>query len=171
MKLTKIGLLAAAAFAAVAISAKAADVNELFPNNQLSLDVSGVYHKSFGTFGSQFDDSWRHGTFGGDVGIDYWFCKYIGIGADSWGLSKGTLLHDVDGNLFLRMPVADSGFAPYLMGGAGRNFGPDRMLEDCGAGVQFKFNTHIGIFTDWRYIFAEKMSNSTLVRAGLQFSF
>jgi hypothetical protein len=171
MKLKKLGLMAAAAFGALAISANAADVNELFPNYQLSLDVSGIYQKGFPTFGSQFDDNWRHGNFGADAGLDFWVCKYLGVGVDSWGTGKGTILHDIDGNLMLRMPVADSGFAPYIMGGAGSYFGPDNMIYDAGAGVQFKFNRHIGVFADWRYLFTDKAENSSLARVGLTYGF
>lgn len=171
MKLTKFALLAVAALASVAISTRAADTSELFPNNQLTLDVSGVYQKTFPTFGSQFDSNWRHGDFGGDVGVDYWLMKYVGVGVDTWGLSKGQLLHDIDGNLFLRMPISGSPFAPYIFGGVGHYFDTDNMFEDCGAGVQIKFNRHMGFFADWRYLYTEKAPNSVLARVGLQFGF
>lgn len=171
MKLPKIGLMAAVAFALAPIAAHA-NGSDLFPDNQLTLDVFGTYTHAFETFGSQFDDNWRHGQFGGGLGVDYFFCKYIGIGVDSFADDKGQLLRDVSGSLYLRMPVDSTGFAPYIFGGPGGDFSPvSEWTEHAGAGVEFRFSTHFGIFADARYNFKDITSNDTEVRAGVQIAF
>jgi hypothetical protein len=171
MKLTKIALVTAlVALAGNAAIAQTTD--DKFPNNQLSLDVFGTYHQAFETFGSQFDKSWKHGVWGGGLGVNYFFNRYLGVGVDSYGDDKGPVFNNVAGSVFLRMPIGETGLAPYIFGGIGEDFHPvGNFTEHAGIGVEFKINSHWGIFTDARYTYANKDGNSSLARAGLRYSF
>jgi hypothetical protein len=148
-----------------------ADSNdEKFPANQLTLDGFGTYHQTFPTFGSQFDRNWKHGNFGGGVGLNYFFVPYLGLGVDTYSEDHGAFFKNVAGSLILRMPVAQSGFAPYIFGGVGGTFDPvNEWTEHAGLGVEYRFSRHIGLFGDWRYTFEEKEPNSNLVRVGVRF--
>jgi hypothetical protein len=182
MKLTKIALVSAL-LALAGNAAMAQSTDEKFPDNQLTLDVFGTYHQAFENFGSQFNGSWKHGVWGGGAGVNFFFNKYIGVGVDSYGEAAGFLLNNVSANLYLRIPVGDTGLAPYIFGGAGGDFGDvgskfnngytsvTEVTEDCGIGLAYRFNRHWGIFADTRYTYADKTANTTLTRAGLTFGF
>ena len=166
-RLIKVACVTAAAF--LPFLARAQD-NPKFPANQLTLDGFATYHQFFPNFGSQFDHNWRHGTFGGGAGVDYFFLPYVGLGVDSFGDSKGDFFDNVTGNVYLRLPVAQTGFAPYIYGGAGEVFHPTgEITEDCGVGLEYRFSRRIGVFSDVRYIFEKKTEDSNLVRLGLKF--
>ncbi|HZM01957.1 MAG TPA: outer membrane beta-barrel protein [Candidatus Saccharimonadales bacterium] len=145
--------------------------DEKFPVNQLSLDVFGTYHQAFETFGSQFDKSWTHGRWGGGLGLNYFFNRYIGVGVDSYSENHGPFFNNVAGSVFLRMPIGDTGLAPYIFGGVGDDFNPQEITEHAGIGLEYRFNSHWGIFADTRYTYADKTENTSLTRAGLRYGF
>jgi hypothetical protein len=97
----------------------------------------------------------------------------VGIGADAWSEDKtGKFIDDVSGNLIVRFPIANTGLAPYVMGGGGYQF--DRVSQSFGqfgGGIEIRFNPHVGIFVDARYLVTRRTSDYGLGRAGLRFSF
>jgi hypothetical protein len=172
MKVTKIALVTALmALAGNAVIAQTTD--EKFPNNQLTLDVFGVYHQAFSTFGAQFDKNWNHGVWGGGLGINYYFNKYIGVGVDTYAdTAHSTRVdNDASANLYLRLPIGETGLAPYIFGGLGGVFNPvTELTEDAGIGLAYRLNSHWGLFADSRYIY-DHTHNSNLTRAGLSYGF
>ena len=139
---------------------------DIFPNNQLSLDLFGTYanHNKFGDA--------RHG-FGGGVGLDYFFTKYIGISADTY-IEEWRWPYQVNGDLVLRLPLEGRfvGFAPYVLGGGGREFKYIPQYSwNAGLGFEFKFNPYTGLFADARRVFPGETVDYTLVRAGLRIGF
>jgi hypothetical protein len=99
-------------------------------------------------------------------------------------------------NGLARYPIGNSGFAPYVFAGIGgfvpgegsdffdtvangvsrkiRNSNRDDILLEghWGGGLEYRFNRHIGIFTDGRYEVVDKSRNNFgLIRTGIRFAF
>src|SRR5215831_6149792 len=73
-----------------------------------------------------FSNHPTNGGFGGGLGLDYFFHRYVGIGLEgNWfpGGEKDAVITQIIGNVFLRYPVTLDGerlsIAPYLFGGGG----------------------------------------------------
>ena len=113
------------------------------------------------------------GRLGLGVGLNYFFTQNLGMGIDAGTESTSHYFVDrVSANFIARFPLGDSGFAPYLLGGGGRQFDPSELwFGDAGAGIEFRFTPHVGIFTDGRYVFTEHSPNYGLFRAGVRFAF
>ena len=141
---------------------------------ELSLDLFGT-----GSVGEQTIDHisgarLRHdGRLGGGVGLNYFFTRYVGVGGDAYTENQDPcFIYSASGNLILRLPLADTGIAPYVFGGGGYQF--DEVAQhfaQAGAGVEFRFNQQVGIFVDARYVIADKTQNYGVGRAGLRISF
>ena len=70
--------------------------------NEFNLDLFGTYNHPIAKFNDIFDKSWRHGQWGGGVGMNYFFTKYIGIGVDTFFQEHGHFFNNVSGDVFLR---------------------------------------------------------------------
>jgi hypothetical protein len=145
--------------------------------NELNLDLFGTYNKNFAKFDDLFDRTWRHGEFGGGVGMNYFFTKYVGMGVDTYFQRRGHLFNNIAGNLYLRMPIANSGWAPYIYGGAGWSDGSpavgganatDELTAHGGVGIEYRLNPHLGLFTDARYTWMDKTPDEGLIRLGFR---
>lgn len=149
------------------------DATEHYFANELTLDGFASYGAAERKFSDLFDTNIRHGTWGGGVGVNYFFTREIGIGTDiNMGDNGGHLVDYVAGSLFLRWPFEPSGVAPYIFGGGAR--GTDRVWEwlgHAGVGFEYRFNPTTGIFVDGRYVWAQKTSDAVLLRTGLRFAF
>jgi hypothetical protein len=147
----------------------------LFSANELSLDLSGSYIAPERGIEHLFETSIKHdrGTWGGDVGVNYFMTRNIGIGVDAnMSANGGNLVDAVLGDLTLRLPLGNSGFAPYVFGGGGRT--TDRTWEwvgQAGLGLEYRISRNIGLFSDGRYIWPQHTSDALLLRAGLRFVF
>jgi len=100
--------------------------------------------------------------------------------------------------LTLRFPIGESGWAPYIYGGLGLTFNADDLDSDdfsdardrveddeepnrgddvlflghAGAGIEYRFTPHVGIFTDARYTWSERNDGDFAVaRVGVRFAF
>ena len=147
---------------------------ELYPDQEFTLDLAGAYGMPKEDVDDIFDDL-DDGEWGASVGMNYFFAKFLGIGADAFGLdNRGPLVDNVSGSLILRLPIDVAHLAPYIFGGGGYSFeGPDTWTAHGGAGLELRFNEHFGIFADGRYIWADKSeaSDAALFRGGLRFGF
>ena len=142
--------------------------------NELSLDLFGSYVHAEKKIENIFHQGIRHnGFWGGGVGLNYFFCRELGIGGDVNMPDDGFhLVDNVDGNLIARMPIANSGFAPYVYGGGGRQIDPAWEWEGhAGVGIEYRFNPGTGIFSDARYTWVKHTSDEILLRAGVRFIF
>ena len=106
-----------------------------------------------------FSNHPTNGGFGGGVGLDYFFHRYVGIGVEgNWfpGGEKDAVITQAIGNVFLRYPVELDGghfaVAPYLFGGAGGLWDNKRSAGEghIGIGLEGRFSEHWGIFADIR---------------------
>jgi len=209
MKLTKIitvtiavGLMANAARAvhvwedpgAWSSSAFAYSTAPRYTGNELSLDMFGSYWAAERGLNHVFETNIRgdRGRWGGGVGVNYFFTPFIGIGGDAnWSDHRGfggPATDWVMGNLILRFPIANTGFAPYVYGGGGRQFNglfrdPEtgdifagaryEWVADLGAGLEYRFSPVVGIFGDGRYIWHLRDGgiDRLSLRAGLRIAF
>ncbi len=134
-----------------------------FPPNQLSLDLFGTYATA-DRFGVKRD------RWGGGLGLNYFFMRYIGIGADSY-LEEWKWPYRVNGSLFLRLPT-QSGLAPYAFGGGGREFKyAPQWTYHAGGGLEFRLNRHFGVFADGRQVWPKETRDYVLARAGVRLNF
>jgi hypothetical protein len=151
---------------------------DAFPSNQLNLDLFGTFSTHDfgpaavhnGTGNASTRDRW-----GAGVGLDYFFNRYMGIGADTY-LEDYRWPYRVNGSAILRLPLQAhaAGLAPYIFGGGGRQFKyfPEYTWHG-GGGFEFKFNRWTGLFADARYVFATKddLPDSILARLGISVGF
>ncbi len=138
--------------------------SEKYLPNQLSLDLFGTYttRDRFGT---------RADNYGGGVGLNYFLTRYVGIGVDSY-LEEGRWPYRVNGSAIFRIPLGATGLAPYALGGGGREFKyVSQYSWHAGGGLEFRLNSHTGIFGDGRRVFPDKTGDYALWRAGIRISF
>lgn len=145
-----------------------------YMDNELSLDLYANYMANQRAIEHIFHTNIRHGLWGGGVGLNYFFCRYLGIGGDinMPCANLGNFVNDMNGSLIARFPIECSGFAPYVFGGGGRQTNPEwQWTGHAGVGAEFRFNPGVGIFTDARYVWADKTTDTILFRAGFRFAF
>ncbi len=158
------------------------DVNTpKYTAQELSLDLFGSYINGEGQFNELFDHNIRKGFFGGGAGVNYFFTRELGLGADfNMSAKRDTelpMFDDVVGNVFLRFPLGNSGLAPYAIGSGGRTIGgggaPWAWVYGGGVGLEYRWSPTMGIFSDARFFWNDKATeyNRLLIRAGLRVVF
>ncbi|MFZ4483951.1 MAG: outer membrane beta-barrel protein [Chthoniobacterales bacterium] len=110
----------------------------LFRDQEFQIDAFGLgYFNQGGNSFNYYNNSNAAGisgrpAWGGGLGINYFFSRYIGIGLeqDLYGRQSGNSPVDAGytrwatiGNLFLRYPICSWNLAPYIMIGGGANYG------------------------------------------------
>ncbi len=145
---------------------------EKYTAAELSLDLSASYATAETKATDVFHHDSRSGTWGGNVGVNYFLLKYFGIGADmNMAANGGTFIDDAMVNVIGRLPIGNSGVAPYAFGGGGRGFDrATQWLADVGVGIEFRLNHYTGLFVDARYVWPEHTTDVGLFRAGLRFA-
>ena len=140
-------------------------------------------------------------AWGGGIDGQYFPLRYLGFAVEGNFFNEvpGDFFGStVTGNVILRYPldVRFPGFhlAPYIFGGVGGVFNSnnaftrvatfghaqtlnrrntdDEVLGDGGAGLEYRFTPHIGLFSDVRYNVVDESKNNFLTtRIGLRFAF
>jgi hypothetical protein len=178
-------IAATSAMAGTAISSKQVVAYEepcLFRDNELQLDLFGL------------NDYYNTGrpAYGGGLGLNYFFSRFVGIGleqsvygrnssgVDRYG-NNGYTRWNTGGNLFLRYPICSWNLAPYVMVGGGANYGNvgnrtgGQGYGSAGGGLEYRFTETIGIFSDARYLFSgvsgANAFSQLMWRYGLRFAF
>jgi hypothetical protein len=148
---------------------------DLYRADELDVDFFGSYLNREGKFNELLNTDANHGTWGGGVGLGYFFTRELGLGADvNFSDHPGRITDQATGNLLLRLPIGSSGFAPYIFGGGGRTFSPDwEWVYGVGVGVELRFSRQVGIFADGRFLWSDVSSANDrgLVRAGVRVAF
>jgi len=156
-----------------------------FTANELSLDLSGSYIAPERGLQHLFETDIRHrGKWGGNVGVNYFFLQYLGIGGNiNMSANGGAFVDQALGNLILRFPICPLSLAPYIFGGGGRGFdnfgGVDHFdpawqwFADGGVGLEWRPNATTGIFTDatYQWHLKEGSFDRLLLRFGLRLVF
>lgn len=147
--------------------------------NELSLDLFASYINPETEFHELFEHNIRHGNWGGGVGLNYFFTQNLGLGADFNASDKnanelGGMFDYTTGNLYLRFPLGNSGFSPYVFGGGGRGMSPVwDWVYGGGVGLEYRFSPATGIFSDARYLWNDRSTdlNTLTIRAGFRIVF
>lgn len=116
----------------------------------------------------------RDGQLGAGMGIGYFFHRYVGIEGYAYSESTGGrhFVDDIGGNIIARLPIAETGLAPYIFAGGGRQLDPIIQWNlDAGGGLEWRFARHVGVFVDGRYVWADKTKDYGLGRLGVRFGF
>lgn len=154
--------------------AGASSASSLYRSHEFSVDLFGSGSIGQQTINNISGSRVSHdGRLGAGAGANYFFTRYFGIGGDAY--TENTTHNFVDstsGNVLLRLPLGESGFAPYVMGGGGYQFDSvEQGFGQGGAGLEYRFTPHWGVFADARYVFADKTEDYGLGRLGLRLSF
>ena len=151
---------------------------ERYQANEFSLDAFGtaaIGQYTVEHLGSESLHTVRQDTkFGAGAGVNYFATRYVGIGGEGYwqNNNNGPFVASASGNLMLRLPLGDSGFAPYILGGGGHQFNESRYwFGQAGGGLEFRFLAHLGIFADARVVWPNETKAYGVCRAGLRFSF
>jgi hypothetical protein len=115
----------------------------------------------------------RNGRLGLGAGLSYFICRYVGVEGYAYSESTADAFIDHAGaDLVARLPIGNSGVAPYIFGGAGRQFDPAvQWTYDAGAGVEWRFAPHVGVFVDGRFVWCEETRDYGMGRLGLRVGF
>jgi len=139
----------------------------LYRDNEFQIDAFGA-----GAFYNDGNPGW-----GGGLGLNYFFFRYIGLGVEQlvvgredFGAEWGTF-----GHLFLRYPFC-WGLSPYAMVGIGKLYGSSREsygAGDVGGGLEWRFTENIGLFGDARWLYSPQFNDGggVIARTGLRFAF
>lgn len=148
-----------------------------------SSDLYQPYDVSVEAFavGTATDRGYDHGDYrfrhhlhgGGGAGLEFFFNRYIGIEGE--GIAVDDTRNFVDsagGNLVLRLPIGETGLAPYIFGGGGHQFNPvDCVYGDGGAGLEYRFTRCFGVFADGRFVVPDHVRDYGEARLGVKFTF
>jgi hypothetical protein len=138
-----------------------------FGETELQLDVYGAYA---GTYGDKHADGW-----GGGIGINYYFSRYIGLGVDGTVTDgEGSELWHIHGHVLARWPI-DTGsicLAPYIKAGGGYQVnGSGDWSYGVGGGIEVRVTPRWGVFGEGGYYWAESDENYAQAKAGVRFIF
>jgi len=150
------------------------DQPDLYRGNELSLDAFGT--ASLGQYNIEHPSNQRvrqDTKFGAGAGLNYFITRYIGIGAEAYSENTtGTFIDSASANLMLRLPLGQSGFAPYILGGGGHQFDQtDFWFGQAGGGMEYRFCPNVGVFLDARAVWPNETKNYGVARLGLRFAF
>jgi hypothetical protein len=193
MKITKIATLAAAVLLTAGVSGMAQtahvwndpqgwwgnhfsyspNTTDKYTANEFSLDTFASYLAGENKLTDVFDTNIRHGKWGGGLGLNYFITRELGVGVDAnIPDNDGNFIDSVSGSAIVRIPLGNSGLAPYILAGGGRQTDPAwEWTGHLGAGLEYRFNTTTGVFLDGRYVWADKTSDTVLLRSGIRFVF
>ena len=136
-----------------------------FRDQELQVDAFAA-----GAFYNQGRPGW-----GGGLGVNYFFTKFIGIGVEQDILGRGSNTEwATSGNLFFRYPICSLNLAPYALAGGGAAYGTGKGhgFGNVGGGLEYRVTDNIGLFSDARWVYsAEEPKSAVLGRAGLRFAF
>ncbi|MDB6015679.1 MAG: hypothetical protein JWR19_168 [Pedosphaera sp.] len=142
--------------------------------NELSADVFGTASIGKYTIDHLSNARVRHNTrMGAGLGLSYFLTRNIGIGADAYSENlSGAFVDSLSGNLILRLPLGQSGFAPYAFAGGGHQFDLARVwFGQAGGGLEFRFTHNVGIFVDGRWVLPNETKYYGVARFGMRFTF
>jgi hypothetical protein len=151
------------------------DPLNLYRANELSVDGFGSASVGKYTIEHFSNARVRHNArLGAGGGVDYFFTRNLGIGVEAYSENTtGVFIDSASANLTLRLPLGQSGFAPYAFGGGGRQFdvGSAVWFGQAGAGMEYRFCPHVGVFIDARAVLPNETKYYGVARLGLRFAF
>ncbi len=115
----------------------------------------------------------KNTQFGVGTGMGYFFTRYLGLSGDVYSENTtGAFIDSAEANFMARLPLGESGFAPYAFGGGGRQFDIDHVwFAQAGAGLEYRFTPHVGLFVDARGVVPNQTKYYGVARTGVRFAF
>jgi hypothetical protein len=158
----------------LALTASAADWEERWRYDreaEANFAVPDATLDLFGTWADQDRFGADEENFGGGLGFTVFPTRYVGFMADSY-IEEWKWPYRANASVVLRLPIGNTGLAPYGFGGGGRQWKyVPQWTAHAGGGLELKLNPYTGIFGDWRRVFPEDTDDHNLVRAGLRVGF
>jgi hypothetical protein len=150
------------------------DPGALYRANELSVDAFGTAGLGKYTISHLSGARVRHNArLGAGAGVSYFVTRNVGFGADAYSENTtGPLIDSASVNLILRLPLGESGFAPYALGGGGHQFDAAKLwFAQFGGGLEYRFTRNIGAFVDARIVLPHETKYYGAVRLGMRFAF
>jgi len=147
---------------------------QVFRADELSFDIFGSVALGEEIIENISTDRVRdNARFGWGAGVNYFFSRHIGLGAEAYTENAGhSFVDDASASLLVRFPIDSIRLAPYVFGGGGYQFDPiEQVFAHLGGGLEYRFKNNMGIFLDGRYVFTEDSRDFGLARMGFRFSF
>jgi hypothetical protein len=148
--------------------------SDYYRSGELSVDAFGTGSLGEYTLDHLSNARVRHNIqLGVGAGANYFITRNIGIGADAYSENTtGAFVDSASASLILRLPLGQSGFAPYAFGGGGHQFDMGQMwFGQAGAGMEYRFTPHVGVFLDARGVVPNETKYYGVARLGLRFAF
>lgn len=147
-----------------------------YKQGEVTADVFGTYAQSKAKLNDAFDRQFKNGTFGAGIGLNYFFHRNVAIGADAVIPSASQASHSffdqVNLNLTARLPIGDSGLAPYLVGSLGRNMETGEYTSGAAVGAEYRLTKAVGVFAEGRYTWGNRDNTDfAQARVGVRFNF
>ena len=157
-------------------------IDELFRANEFDVSVfstvalGGIdqYENRRNSLHDAYKSVEHQAAWGGGVECDYFFSRHVGLGIEGDWLASHSAISSVSANIIGRYPIEYGkwAWAPYaFIGGGGQFDSQNAGYSQSGIGVEFRFKSHWGIFTDGRYVIHDSDLNYALLRAGIRFNF
>jgi hypothetical protein len=167
-------ILMLAATSALGAETVSNNQGDYYRSSELSVDAFGT--GSLGEYTLDHLSSARvreNIRFGVGAGANFFLTRNIGIGADAYSENTtGAFIDSASASLILRLPLGQSGFAPYAFGGGGHQFDMAQMwFGQAGAGMEYRFTPHVGVFIDARGVLPNETKLYGVGRVGLRFAF
>ncbi len=198
MALALLSIAAAGQAGTVTTSAKDTKATEpappatCFKDQELQLDAFGAY-----VDGNALDHAgpWQDHGFGGGIGLNYFFSRYIGVGIEGTAIygrenrqhddrgnqlaePKHTPIYSANGSVIFRLPIDRLCLAPYAYLGGGVSLDGDEWATGfAGIGVEYRIVPQkVGLFVDgrWTYYgdrYGNGDQNNFLAKVGVRLIF
>jgi hypothetical protein len=150
------------------------DQGDYYRASELSMDVFGTASVGQYIINHPSNERVRKNTrLGAGAGLTYFITRNLGIGAEAYSENTtGVFVDSASANLTLRLPLGQSGFAPYVFGGGGRHFDDVKTwFAQAGAGMEYRFTPNVGIFIDARGVLPNETKYYGVARLGMRFAF
>lgn len=150
------------------------NLEPIYRSCEVSLDGFGMGSVGSYTLAHPSNDRIRSNSKGGvGVGLNYFMTRYVGLGAEAYSQNTtGTFIDNASGNLLLRLPLGESGFAPYVLGGGGHQFEAAKLwFGQAGVGLEYRFCHNVGLIVDARAVWPNETKCYGVGRVGLRLAF
>lgn len=135
-----------------------------FADTEFSVDL-------FGVAVSEERERLGGDSLGIGAGVNYFFCRYAGVGAETY-LDELDFPDHIDFSAIGRFPLEDWSVAPYVFAGFGRQYSDvSQWSTHIGVGAEFRLNSATGLFVDLRRVFPDETRDSTDFRFGVRLVF
>jgi opacity protein-like surface antigen len=150
------------------------DSSQLYQAQEVSLDLFGTDALDKHTIDHPSGHRIRHDSrLGAGIGVNYFFLRYLGVGGEAYSEdTRHNFVDNVSGSLIFRLPIGETGLAPYAFGGGGHQFDPViASFGHVGGGLEYRFIHNVGIFVDARWVWTDHDRDYGLGRAGVRVAF